>query len=142
MTNCKEAYEYYKGKKEGKRELICPAIYKHFKHDDNGSLNNYMYVTIGIVGSAISTEIQDYKEAFMIDNTFYATHTETGHDVLIYMVNNELFTVSGCDDVYVLYKSLYDNRVYIRPLDMFLSKVDRVKYPKAKQGYRFELVRY
>ena len=40
----------------------------------------------------------------------------------------------------VLYRALYeDGKRYVRPYDMFASQMDRVKYPNAKQEYRFEL---
>lgn len=41
---------------------------------------------------------------------------------------------------FVVYRALYgENGLYIRPYDMFLSKVDREKYPDVQQEYRFEL---
>lgn len=41
---------------------------------------------------------------------------------------------------FVVYRKLYgDGGLWLRPLDMFLSPVDREKYPNADQEYRFQL---
>ena len=44
------------------------------------------------------------------------------------------------EEDYVVYTALAAGRDFVRPLAMFLSEVDREKYPAATQRYRFEKV--
>lgn len=34
----------------------------------------------------------------------------------------------------------HDGEIWVRPLSMFLEKVDKEKYPNVEQEYRFELI--
>lgn len=67
------------------------------------------------------------------------------HGVYKHFKNNQyivedIATHSETGEKYVVYRQLYGNNdLYIRPMDMFLSEVDKEKYPDVKQKYRFEL---
>lgn len=57
-----------------------------------------------------------------------------------YYIVEDVAIHSETKEKYVVYRGLYgESTLYIRPYEMFLSKVEKEKYPKVKQEYRFEL---
>ena len=58
-----------------------------------------------------------------------------------YYLVEDIAIHSETREKYVVYRPLYGDtkELYIRPYEMFLSEVDREKYPNVKQQYRFQL---
>ena len=79
--------------------------------------------------------VKHFKRQYISEDGMYtykilafAEHTETKEKLVIYqaLYKNEKLGV--------------DHGVYARPYDMFMSEVDREKYPDIVQKYRFELL--
>ena len=122
------------------RELKIPGIYKHFKHTEDGLLNNYMYATMFV---SKPKPIKDFPKDIYKYKMIEVTNTETDGLLVVYVLDDGIYHIDeqSKDDL-VIYISLYDGKQYTRPYDMFMSEVDHEKYPDIKQKYRFELVRY
>ena len=56
-----------------------------------------------------------------------------------YYIVLDVATNSETEEECVVYRSLTDGKLWVRPLNMFLSEVDHQKYPNVNQKYRFEL---
>ena len=71
-------------------------------------------------------QLKEEPNLYLYEIIGTARHTENKEELLIYKPLYKTKCVEGVDFV-------------VRPLDMFMSEVDHVKYPEIKQKYRFEL---
>ena len=62
-------------------------------------------------------EIYQHFKGNIIKIIAIGIHTETKEEMVVYE---------------------HDNNIWIRPMEMFLSKVDHKKHPDIKQEYRFK----
>lgn len=114
------------------RHLIEKALYKHFK----GGIYATMFVS-----QPLSIEEICEKEVNRLD--LCITHTESMDDIILFqdINSNDVFhAFNVSNDILVIYVSLDTGRKYARPINMFLSDVDKEKYPYINQKYRFELI--
>lgn len=97
----------------------------------------FITMNVEILGHMQSNGVDDL---FMYDRDFQPGDTVQHFKGGFYKIV-AIGTNTETEEKMVVYRSLKDQRVWIRPYDMFISKVDREKYPNADQSYRFIKVR-
>lgn len=115
-----------------------PGIYRHFKLEKDGEDMIYAVSNISVpLKPANMLELQ--KEEHEI-HMFH--HTELEVDTWIFRIGDRYYHPATIEkEKLVIYTALYGERkTYVRPLPMFLSKVDKVKYPNATHKFRLEII--
>lgn len=74
----------------------------------------------GTIVRHFKRELEHEGNMYLYEIVGVAHHSETGENLMVY-------------------RALYgEGKMCARPLEMFMSEVDRVKYPEIRQRYRFE----
>lgn len=119
------------------RSIKIPCIYKHFK----GKYYATMFTSRPINYEKLKTMCVEQNINNPIKCIFMkANYTENDKVIALLKLNEIIYHLEDqFDGQLAIYKSLYDNAgAYARPLDMFLSEVDKEKYPNVTQEYRME----
>ena len=87
---------------------------------------------------------QEFNKDDIVQHFKRETMENPGHRYLYQITDIAKHTER--DEYLVIYKALYSDEnmgvnygTYARPVEMFMSEVDKEKYPNIKQQYRFEL---
>lgn len=106
-----------------------------FKWDDNLPVNRVNCDLAHLEAYFDTDRMVDVSREVVIGGKY--RHFKEGKIVEVLAISRNTEHTS---DVSVIYRCS-DGRVWNRPYDMFVSKVDAEKYPEHKGEYRFELVK-
>ena len=103
------------------------------KKDELLKHGEFITMNIEILGHMQSNGVDDL---FMYDRDFQPGDTVQHFKGGFYKIV-AIGTNTETEEKMVVYQSLKDKRVWIRPYDMFISEVNREKYSNTYQPYRF-----
>jgi hypothetical protein len=115
------------------RELKLKTKHLHFK--------GLEYITLCV---SKPIKFNDFIKSTMNLKPIICIHSEHKGAIKVNQFKNGNYyhLEEDCKDELVVYQALYRSfDIYVGPIDMFLSEVDKVKYPNISQMYRFEEIR-
>ena len=125
------------------RNIKIPGIYKHFK----GALYATSFISEPITSEEFMEKVKiNGGWTKVIPLLINAKFTEGEYYVRVIKIANKYYHEhADCEELkkkLVGYVGITNpvNWVWLRPLDMFMSPVDKEKYPTVTQEFRFELV--
>lgn len=111
----------------GNRVLETETVYRHFKGDD--------YFV-----HAVSRPIP-LTQRLVDCLPKKVTHTETQREIEIVISRGHIYHYScDCEDTLVIY-SKTGGKLWARPIEQFMSKLDKKKHPNVDREFRFTPVR-
>lgn len=95
----------------------------------------FITINIEILGHMQSNGI-GYSYSFIYDRDFQPGDTVQHFKGGLYKIIT-IGTNTETEEKMIVYQSLKDKKIWIRPYNMFISEVNRKKYPNAEHPYRF-----
>ena len=127
-------------KKVNYGNIQIPGVYSHFKRDNNDISNMYEYCVIGISKPTLANIFDEMNEmSYLIakntidNNTIFISHMKD--DNRYYVHNKSIY-----DGAMVVYRAIYDNRLYVRPAKEWFTNVENREDNCSGQKTRFELI--
>lgn len=114
--------------------------YLKAEHTETGEVYNVYGVINFRYGAYVSKDKNNAVKNIEKGNKFKSFDIVKHFKGKKYMIICEAKDIDTGEE-FVVYRAMYEPyKIWIRPKDMFYSKVDKEKYPNVKQEFRFEKV--